>query len=140
MGVIYLNGISYAGGGSGGGQSIQVESLPLAEAAELGKIYQYIGPTSATYINGYFYKCLNDSGIYVWRQINVQPGGSGGSSSYEDLSNKPTINGNTIDGDLNTADLGLADNRTIAVNNSNQLAIKNPPSLDGDTLVLTLSS
>ena len=139
MGVIYLNGISYAGGGPGG-QSIQIDVLPLPTATELGKIYQYIGPTTATYTNGYFYKCLDNSGTYEWQQINVQPGGSGGSTSYEDLTNKPTINGNTIDGNLNTSDLGLVDNKTIKVDNNNQITIKNPPSLDGDTLVLTLSS
>lgn len=43
------------------------------------------------------------TGIPSWRT------GEGGSGDYEDLSNLPTINNNTIIGDLTSADLGLQD-------------------------------
>ena len=105
MGVIYYNGIVYAGGD---GQTIQVATLPNASAVQLDKIYQYIGVTTASYTNGYFYKCVNNNGIYTWEQHNVQPGGgSGGSSNYSDLSNKPSINGYTLVGNVSLEDIGL---------------------------------
>ena len=75
MGVIYKNGISYGGGSSSGGDSqvIQVSSLPTPSADYVDKIYQYIGATDANYTNGYFYKCVNDDGTYVWQSIQVSP-------------------------------------------------------------------
>lgn len=48
----------------GGGQSIQIDELPLASAEESGKIYQYIG-SSGTYTKGFFYECMN-YGYYCW--------------------------------------------------------------------------
>lgn len=39
-------------------ENIQVEILPNASAAEVGSIYQYIGETTSSYTNGYFYKCV----------------------------------------------------------------------------------
>ena len=70
--------------GTGAGGSIQVTVLPTASATEVNNIYQYIGATDATYTNGYFYKCVNNSGTYSWVQINVQPssGGGGGGTIY----------------------------------------------------------
>ena len=68
---------------------VQVTSMPTAVVGLVGTIYQYIGTTDANYTNAYFYKCTEDpehSGTYIWQQINVQPGGSGGSAT------KKTIN------------------------------------------------
>ena len=42
--------------------TIQVEVMPIAVAAEAGKIYQYIGATNTNYTNGYFYKCVEGVG------------------------------------------------------------------------------
>jgi hypothetical protein len=64
--------------GTGAGGSIQVTVLPTASVTEVDNIYQYIGATDATYTNGYFYKCVNNSGTYSWVQLNVQPSGGGG--------------------------------------------------------------
>lgn len=50
----------------------QVTTLPTASAANLNKIYQYIGTTDANYTNGYFYKCVNDNGTYKWIEVTVQ--------------------------------------------------------------------
>ena len=52
------------------GQSIQVEELPLASATEEGKIYQYIGE-SGTYKHGYFYECVEDDGVYSWKEKTI---------------------------------------------------------------------
>ena len=53
-----------------GGQSIQVDELPLASATEEGKIYQYIG-TTGTYKNGYFYECVESDGVYSWEEKTI---------------------------------------------------------------------
>ena len=60
----------------------QIATLPTASVSYLGQIYQYTGVTNSTYTNGYFYKCVSDGAstpTYSWTQVNVQPGGSGGS-------------------------------------------------------------
>ena len=51
------------------GQIVQVSVLPTASAAEEGNIYQYVGVTTNDYINGLFYKCVEDSGTYEWVYI-----------------------------------------------------------------------
>lgn len=68
MGAIYLNGVSYAGGG---GQNSQMIVLPTPSAAYIDQVYQYIGPTNLNYINGYFYRCIKKDGDYIWEEINV---------------------------------------------------------------------
>ena len=58
-----------------GGSSIQVDQMPLASAANLGKVLQYIG-ASGTYQQNYFYACVSDgeaTPTYSWIQVNVQP-------------------------------------------------------------------
>lgn len=59
---------------------IQVAEMPTASSTRVGDILQYIGTTTASYTNGYFYKCVpgSTSGTYEWTRINVQPGGGGG--------------------------------------------------------------
>lgn len=68
-----------AGGGGGSGQTIQVTELPDAVLAEKDKIYQYIGSTTETLTNGYFYKCVEHTTTegevitvtYEWENIPV---------------------------------------------------------------------
>lgn len=48
------------------GDSIQKESLPIASEEEVGNIYQYIGETTASFTNGYFYECIENNGSYSW--------------------------------------------------------------------------
>lgn len=48
------------------GDSIQKEELPVASEEELGNIYQYIGETTASFTNGYFYECIENNGSYSW--------------------------------------------------------------------------
>jgi len=57
----------------------QYYTMPTASADYEGKIVQYIGTTTNTYTNGYFYKCVNNSGTYSWSNIGVQdvPTGDG---------------------------------------------------------------
>ena len=60
--------------------AIQVTALPTASADELGKVYQFIGTTDASYTHGYFYECVSDGAVtptYSWAQVSVQPTPSG---------------------------------------------------------------
>jgi len=57
--------------------TMQYATMPAANASRVGHIVQYIGNGSG-YVNGYFYKCVEDSGSYSWELHNVQQGGSGG--------------------------------------------------------------
>lgn len=82
-----------------GGDTIQVETLPTAGASEVGNIYQYIGATTATLTNGYFYECVEDSGSYSWVEKEVQknedvPHWSGTRAEYEAI--KDTLEIGTI--------------------------------------------
>lgn len=62
---------------------MQYSTMPVAGATYANKIVQFTGTTDV-YINGYFYKCVEDNGTYSWEQTNVQPsGGSGGDAELE---------------------------------------------------------
>lgn len=73
--------------------SVQYSTMPTASADWVGKIVQYIGTTTASYTNGYFYKCVNNSGTYSWQAIDVQAAGGGDVSSKADKVSNAT-NGN----------------------------------------------
>lgn len=53
----------------GKSSDIQVDELPEATADNLGKIYQYVGPTNDTYTSGKFYKSTYDSNTYTWTEV-----------------------------------------------------------------------
>lgn len=69
-------------------ETIQISIMPTASADNVGEIYQYIGATTATYINGYFYKCVEDStttpSTYSWENVDVQTGGGVVEGYYND--------------------------------------------------------
>lgn len=49
-------------------------TMPTASADNLGQIVQYIGTSTADYVKGYFYQCVEVEGVYSWGQVNIQPG------------------------------------------------------------------
>ena len=56
---------------------IQYDVMPVASASIHGQIVQFIGLTTATYQNGYYYKCVEDidnPGTYIWQKCKVQDG------------------------------------------------------------------
>lgn len=58
---------------SGGGSSIQMETMPIASSEYEGAIYQYIGD-SGTYKKNAWYECIEDSenvGTYIWNYLNI---------------------------------------------------------------------
>lgn len=69
---------------SGGGQTIQYDPLPTAEASIVGQLSQYIGATNANYTRGYFYECVaietedeqtgETTVTFGWDHVQVQDG------------------------------------------------------------------
>jgi len=57
--------------------SVQYSTMPTATVDLAGKIVQYTGSTTASYANGFFYKCVTGStaGTYEWIPVAVQEGG-----------------------------------------------------------------
>ena len=57
--------------GTGGGSSSQVTTMPAPSSMELGNVYQYIGPTTLTYTQGFFYICRTDElqESYWWEHL-----------------------------------------------------------------------
>lgn len=60
-------------GGLSGDYVPQYSTMPAADASQSGKIVEYIGTTDSSYINGYFYKCVENSGTYSWARVDTQP-------------------------------------------------------------------
>ena len=81
-------------------QTIQYTTLPTASVSEEGHIYQYIGDTTSSYTNGYFYKCVEDSGVYSWERVNTQD-----SYTKTEIGNLTNLPDNTKDVVGNISDL-----------------------------------
>lgn len=61
-------------------EHMQFTSMPTASEDNVGVIVQYVGSTTASYTNGYFYKCVEENSSYSWQPQSVQQGGGGGGS------------------------------------------------------------
>lgn len=57
---------------------VQVYTMPTATEDLVGKMYQYLGATNATYTHGYWYECVvgTEPNTYMWQQTSVQPASS----------------------------------------------------------------
>lgn len=73
---------------------VQVSTMPTASASLLGKIYQFVGTTTSSYTNGYFYKCVegSTSGTYEWSAVDVQASGNTVDSALSTTSENPVQN------------------------------------------------
>lgn len=73
------------------------------------EVIEYIGADTVNYKRGYFYRStpvvVSGELTYVWQQQDTQPS----NSNYEDMQNKPQINGVTLVGDKASSDLALQD-------------------------------
>jgi hypothetical protein len=66
----------------------QYETMPTASADLVGKVVQYIGTTTASYTNGYFYECVSDGAVtpsYSWVEKSVQSGGNGDANAEDGM-------------------------------------------------------
>lgn len=78
--------------------------------------------------NGWKLRVEDDEHITVWdgqtektlKQLIAAGGGSGGTSDYDQLNNRPSINGNTLTGNKTGANLGLEDlaNKVTSISSS----------------------
>lgn len=55
----------------GGDATDQVREMPAASSSEYDKVYQYIGPNTVSYTQGYFYHCAEEEGVYYWEHIST---------------------------------------------------------------------
>lgn len=59
--------------------TIQVLTMPTAASTLVGKIYQYIGTTTSSYTNGWFYRCIENIGTtpstYEWQRVKMPSDG-----------------------------------------------------------------
>ena len=54
---------------------MQFTSMPTASSEYVGKVFEYIGETDATFTHGYFYEVaedLDNPGSYIWTDVEVQ--------------------------------------------------------------------
>lgn len=58
-------------------KSIQYDEIPTPSTNWENKIIEYVGETTENYINGYFYKCVDNDGVFSWQNIQIQEGGDG---------------------------------------------------------------
>lgn len=96
---------------SDGGDTIQVETMPTASEDELGNIYEFVGTTTANYINGRFYRCVSDGAstpTYSWEEVDFgdsTPHWTGTRAEYEAI--KDTLEIGTIVNITDDYDSGL---------------------------------
>lgn len=69
--------------------------------------YPYIGLETYVVSENKKYRLINDDPTDIENWQEVGSGGSGGASDYDDLTNKPSINDVTLEGNLSTSDLGI---------------------------------
>lgn len=53
--------------------TIQFSSMPVPSVENEGRIIQFVGATTADYINGYWYKCIEENGTYLWEMWTKMP-------------------------------------------------------------------
>ena len=83
-------------------QNIQKIVMPTASASLAGKLFQYIGNTGQNFTNGFYYRCVEVDGSYIWVQTDTQPRDSELVDIVEDLSQMVTENNSKaliLDGD-----------------------------------------
>ena len=82
------------------------------KSANTGEVYTIRDPQTASkqdlLVSGTNIKTINDQSLLGEGNIVIQGGGSGGTSDYTQLTNKPKINDVTLVNDLTLADLGAA--------------------------------
>lgn len=81
----------------------QYDTMPTPSSSNEGQILQYIGTTTSDYTNGYFYECVNDSGVYKWVEKLVQD-----SYTKSEIGNLNDLPDNTKNVVQNIGDLKLS--------------------------------
>lgn len=87
------------------------------------------------------YFCIDDGNFHIWNGNKWESINIGGVKSYLELSDKPKINGVTLEGDKSSADIGLgavnlADGSTIIADDNGKLKVGIISDNDIDSLFL----
>lgn len=77
------------------------------QKSRLDTLEPIVGQKQDELVSGTNIKTINNLSLLGSGNITIG-GGSGGTTNYDDLTNKPTINSVTLDGNKTSADLGLA--------------------------------
>ena len=64
-------------------KSIQYDEIPTPSTNWENKIIEYVGETTENYINGYFYKCIDEEGTFTWKNIPVQDGSTASEIQFD---------------------------------------------------------
>lgn len=82
---------------------VQYSLMPAASADNLGKIYQYVGTTTSSYTQGYFYQCVSDgaaSPTYSWEPIAASGEDTshfiGTTTEWTNIQDKSTYDGGIV--------------------------------------------
>ena len=117
-----------------GGNNIQATTMPTYSSVPLGTIVQYIGTTTADYINGYFYKATASG----WEQHDTQPASNADNSITAFKESSPALAAHAVDDYIRynnatyivTAAIAIGDNLVVGTN----IAV---PVLDEGTVIYT---
>lgn len=120
--------------GLAGGNNIQATTMPTYSSVPLGTIVQYIGTTTADYINGYFYKATATG----WEQHDTQPASNADNSITAFKESSPALAAHAVDDYIRynnvtyivTAAIAIGDNLVVGTN----IAV---PTLDEGTVIYT---
>lgn len=120
--------------GLAGGNNIQATTMPTYSSVPLGTIVQYIGTTTADYINGYFYKATATG----WEQHDTQPASNADNSITAFKESSPALAAHAVDEYIRynnvtyivTAAIAIGDNLVIGTN-------IDVPDLDEGTVIYT---
>lgn len=102
-------------------KATQFATMPTASADYVGTIVQYVGATTSTYTQGYWYKCVSDGEVtptYSWQQVNTQPPAetpTAATTTYDNTSSGKTADDvqDAIDDIYTTTDLLVSDVSTL---------------------------
>lgn len=110
--------------------AFQFSEIPTATAGNLGAIIQYTGSTTASYTNGYFYKCVEKSGAYEWENVEVQSSSGGGSDEYVKKS------GDTMTGGLTTTNITVGSRTSGTVGGNSAVIGTNNKATESNTVAV----
>ena len=125
----------------------QYDTMPSPSASNVGQILQYIGTSTSSYTNGYFYECRFDGTNYSWVQKNVQPNGGGTGSDNvvegyfnesDDLFYEEISYINPITGAENVIYISLDTNLLYRYDTANSIFIRVDEHADGQTIQVTV--
>ena len=114
--------------------TIQYETMPTPSENELGKIVQYVGETTGSYIKGFFYRCVSipdtDPTQYEWVHQNVDDGSGDAVVWVTDFPTAPDIK-NVVYGKITTT-TEYTNEKTVGLDS---LDTETRITLDGDNYI-----